>query len=417
MTVAVPLFTPNSPSRGDRFTPATYRQSRDQPSGRPHSSTIITPEGKSVKISRVGVSVAAASALVLGLAACSNDQAAEPSGDATSSAAAGSLSGTLSGGGASSQESAMTSWITGFGSVEPGLTVQYNPVGSGAGRESFLNGQYMFAGSDSALDAEEWEASKAICGTDGAFQVPAYISPVAVAYNLPSVTESVKMDAATIARVFKGEITKWNDPAIAALNEGVELPDLAITPVHRADDSGTTENFTDYLAQAAPEVWGVEAADAFPADFGGESAQQTTGVVSLTQSTPGAITYADASAVGALGTVAVKVGEEFVAYSPEAAAKTVSAAQKIGGLAPQDMGVVIDRTSTEAGTYPIVLVSYHIFCSTYGDQATADNVKAFASYVLSADGQQVAADAAGSAPIAGETETEALAAIASISAA
>ena len=370
-----------------------------------------------MKISRVGASVAAATALVLGLSACSNDQSAEPTGDASAPAGAGSLSGTLSGGGASSQESAMTSWINGFQSVEPGLTVQYNPVGSGAGREGFLNGQYMFAGSDSALDAEEWETSKAICGTDGAFQVPAYISPVAVAYNLPSVDQAVNMDAATIAGIFKGDITNWNDPAIAALNEGVELPDLTITPVHRADDSGTTENFLDYLAQAAPEVWGMEADDAFPADFGGESAQQTTGVVSLTQSTEGAITYADASAVGDLGTVAVKVGEEFVAYSPEAAAKTVSAAEKIGGLAPQDMGVEIDRTSTEAGTYPIVLVSYHIYCSTYGDQATADNVKAFASYVLSEDGQQVAAEAAGSAPIDAETEAEAMEAINSISAA
>lgn len=368
-----------------------------------------------MKISRVGASVAAASALVLGLSACSNDQGAEPNADATNGG--GTLTGTLSGGGASSQESAMTSWINGFQSVESGLTVQYNPVGSGAGREGFLNGQYMFAGSDSALDAEEWEQSKSICGPDGAFQVPGYISPVAVAYNLPSVTESVKMDADTIARVFKGEITNWNDPAIAAQNEGVELPDLAITPVHRADDSGTTENFTDYLAQAAPDAWGQEASDAFPADFGGESAQQTTGVVSLTQSTEGAITYADASAVGELGTVAVKVGEEYVEYSPEAAAKTVSAAEKIGGLAPQDMGVEIDRTSTEAGTYPIVLVSYHIYCSTYQDQATADNAKAFGSYIISEDGQQVAADAAGSAPIDESTREEAQAALDTITAA
>ena len=364
-----------------------------------------------MKISRVGASVAAATALVLGLSACSTgNQAAAP----TPGASSGNLTGTLSGGGSSAMEAAMSSWIDGFKAVQPGLTVQYNPVGSGAGREGFLNGQYAFAGSDAALKTEEWAKSKALCGPDGAFQVPAYISPVAVAYNLPSVTESIKMDAATIAKIFKGEITKWNDPAIAAQNAGVALPDLNITPVHRADDSGTTDNFTDYLAQAAAGVWGREADGTFPAEFGGESAPQTTGVVSLTRSTEGAITYADASAVGDLGTVAVKVGDEFVAYTPEAAAKTVSSAKKIGGLAPQDMGVKIDRTSTEAGTYPIVLVAYHIYCTTYKDQATVDNVKALGSYVLSEDGQNTAASAAGGAPIAGATETEALAAIASI---
>ncbi len=366
-----------------------------------------------MKISRVGASVAAATALVLGLSACSNNnQGAQPSPGA--STGGGNLTGTLSGGGASSQESAMTAWIDGFKSVEPSLTVQYNPVGSGSGREGFLAGQYAFAGSDSALKTAEWEQSKSLCGPDGAFQVPAYISPIAVAYNLPSVTESIKMDADTIANVFNGTITTWNDPKIASQNEGVTLPDTKITVVHRADDSGTTDNFTDYLAEAAPEAWPQEAADAWPSNYAGESAQQTTGVVSLTQSTEGAITYADASAIGDLGTVAVKVGDNYEKYTPEAAAKTVSTAEKIGGLSPVDMGVKLDRTSTEAGTYPIVLISYHIYCSTYQDQATADNVKAFGKYVLSAEGQKVAADSAGSAPISGETETEALAAIDSI---
>lgn len=364
-----------------------------------------------MKISRVGASVAAASALVLGLSACSNsNQAAAP----TPGASSGNLTGTLSGGGASSQESAMTSWIDGFRAVQPGLTVQYNPVGSGAGRTGFLNGQYLFAGSDSALNAEEWAKSKSLCGPDGAFQVPAYISPIAVAYNLPSVKENIKMDADTIAKVFNGTISTWNDPAIAAQNAGVTLPATKITPVHRADESGTTKNFTDYLSKAAPVAWPAAAAEAWPATLSGESAQGTTGVVSLAQSTEGAITYADASAVGTLGTVAVKVGGEFVEFTPEAAAKTVATAKKIGGLAPQDMGVKIDRTSTEAGTYPIVLVSYHIYCTTYKDQATVDNVKAFGSYVLSEAGQQTAAGSAGSAPIAGATETEALAAVASI---
>jgi len=374
-----------------------------------------------VKITRVGASVAAATALVLGLSACgsNNNSSAQPttSGAASESSAAGNLTGTLSGGGASSQSSAMDAWIEGFKSVQPGVQVQYNPVGSGAGREGFLAGQYVFAGSDSAMDNDEWEQSKSVCGTDGAFHVPAYISPIAIAYNLPSVTEPLKLDADTIAQIFAGKITTWNDPKIAATNEGVELPDTKITPVHRADESGTTDNFTDYLSQAAPDSWPDEASQTWPAAYQGESAQKTSGVVSLAQSTEGAIVYADASAIGSLASVSVKVGNEFVAFSPEAAAKAVSTAEKVGGQAPQDMAVKLDRTTTEAGTYPVVLVSYHIFCSTYKDQATADLAKAFGTYVLSADGQQAAADAAGSAPVAGETETEAIAAIESIKAA
>lgn len=366
-----------------------------------------------MKISRVGATVAAATALVLGLSACSSSNT--PS--ATPSKSVGNLTGTLSGAGASSQESAMTAWIDGFKAVQPGLTVQYNPTGSGAGRTQFLAGSVNFAGSDASLKSDEWEKSKSICGTDGAFSVPAYISPIAVAYNLPSVKDSIKLDADTIAKVFSGKITTWNDPAIAALNSGVTLPSTKITVVHRADDSGTTQNFTDYLHAAAPSSWPDASAQAWPKQLTGqESAQQTTGVVSLTQSTEGAITYADASAVGTLGTVAVKVGNDFVQYSPEAAAKTVSTATKVGGQAPQDMGLKLDRTSTAAGTYPIVLVSYHIFCSTYKDQATADAAKAFGEYVLSSDGQQAAAKAAGSAPIGGDTEQQALAAIATIKA-
>lgn len=312
----------------------------------------------------------------------------------------------------------MTAWVEGLKAVQPGLTVQYNPTGSGAGRTQFLAGSVNFAGSDASLKADEWEKSKSICGTDGAFSVPAYISPIAVAYNLPSVKQNINMDADTIAKVFAGKITTWNDAAIAALNPGVTLPATKITVVHRADDSGTTQNFTDYLHAAAASTWTDASAQAWPKQLTGqESAQQTTGVVSLTQSTEGAITYADASAVGTLGTVAVKVGNDFVKYSPDAAAKAVATAKKVGGQAPQDMGLKIDRTSTTAGTYPIVLVSYHIFCSTYKDKATADAAKAFGSYALSADGQQAAAKAAGSAPITGDTEQQALSAIASIKAA
>ena len=360
-----------------------------------------------MKLKRFAPAAALVAVGALTLSACGGSDSGQ---GGTDNGGEQTVSGTLIGGGASSQEAAMTAWIEGVKSSQPDLTVQYDPVGSGSGREGFLNGQYSFAGSDAAMDDEEQSSAQQICGPEGIFHVPAYISPVAVAYNLPGVDGNVNMDPQTIAKVFAGEITKWNDEAIASQNEGVDLPDMDITVVHRADDSGTTENFTAYLDAAAKDAWKYGEVETWPEEIAAESAQQTSGVVSLTQSTEGAITYADASQIGDLGTVAVKVGDEYVPYSAEAAAEAVAKSQ------PGETGdVVLDRATEEAGVYPIVLVSYHIYCNQYQDQATADLAKAFATYVVSEDGQKAASDAAGSAPISADTRDAALERINAIS--
>jgi phosphate transport system substrate-binding protein len=267
-----------------------------------------------------------------------------------------------------------------------------------------------FAGSDAYLDEEEYEASKEVCGPEGAFHVPAYISPIAIAFNLPGV-ETVKMDGPTVAKVFTGEIDTWNDPAIAEQNPEVELPDTPITVVHRNDESGTTENFQEYLAAAAPEVWTEEVSGNWPSQWAAENNKGTAGVVQSTSATEGAITYADASAIGDLGSVAVKVGEEYVEYSPEAAATAVENSTPVEGRAEYDMAMDLARDTTASGSYPVVLVSYEIFCPQYDSQETADLAKAFGEYVISEEGQQTAADAAGSAPMSEELRTRAQEAI------
>lgn len=366
-----------------------------------------------MKATRLGRAAAILSVASLALVACGNgDDSANGGGNGDNGAETetetnggenaegngdSSVSGELIGGGASSQEAAMTAWTQSVSDVHPDLSVSYDPVGSGSGREGFINGQYSFAGSDAAMDADEQSQAEAVCGPDGVFHTPSYISPVAVAYNLPDVEENINMDAETIAAVFAGEITNWSDDAIAEHNEGVDLPDQEITVVHRADDSGTTENFTDYLTEAAgEEAWEFGTFETWPDEITSESAQQTSGVVSLTSETEGAITYADASQVGELGTVAVQVGEEYVPYSAEAAAAAVENSEP---NEEAEGAVSLARDTTESGSYPIVLVSYHIFCNTYQDQQTADQVQAFGEYILSEDGQQAAADSAGNAPI------------------
>ncbi|WP_022869968.1 phosphate ABC transporter substrate-binding protein PstS [Yaniella halotolerans] len=360
-----------------------------------------------MKFSRFYRSAAIASVAAIALAACSSDDGGD-SADANGGGGETTASGNLIGGGASSQEAAMTAWTSGITEVHPDLTVQYDPVGSGAGREGFIAGQYTFAGSDSAMDADEQEQA---CGAANAFHVPSYISPVAVAFNLEGI-DTLNMNPDTIAKVFAGEISSWDDEEIAEQNPDADLPATDITVVHRSDESGTTENFTDYLNGAAGDSWEWEAADAFPEELTGESAQQTSGVVSLTSDTDGAITYADASQIGDLSTVAVGVGEDYVEYSSDAAAAAVETAEED---TESEGARVLDRSTEEEGVYPIVMISYHIFCDEYDDENMVEQVKAFGNYVISEDGQAAAEESAGSAPISDTIRDEATERIEAIS--
>lgn len=345
--------------------------------------------------------------LTLALAACSpsNEEPTESSTTTASDAPATELSGSLNAAGASSQESAMEAWRAGFQSVNPDVTVNYDPVGSGGGRTQFLDGASSFAGSDSLMDSDEYASAVQRCDGDaGAVHLPMYISPIAVIFNLDGIT-SLNMDADTIAQIFDGKITNWNDAAIADQNEGVDLPDLAITTVHRADESGTSANFTDYLEKAS-DSWPYEASGEW-ANSLGESGPGTSALVQIVTDTQGTIGYADASRAGSLGTVALKVGEEYVPFSAEAAAAVVDASPLAEGAnGANDLAYELDRTTTASGAYPLVLVSYDILCQQYDDAVERDLVTGFLKYVASPEGQQTAGSAAGSSPISEELSTE-----------
>lgn len=344
---------------------------------------------------------------------------AETSTPATSAPAAGGtsytpmpgLSGSLKGAGASSQGAAMDAWIAEYGKLQSGVTVNYDGVGSGAGREQMIAGSVNFAGSDAYMKAEELEKVKAVCGPEGVIDIPVYISPIAVPFKLEGINE-LNLKPATLAKIFDGKIATWNDPAIAADNPGVTLPDTAVVPVHRSDASGTTENFMDYLSEAAASDWTHEAGKDWPID-GGESGEKTAGVIQVVQSTEGAIGYADASATDGMTSAKIGVGDTFVAYSPEAAAAVVDSSKRAEGRPEGDLAIELAHDTTASGVYPIVLVSYHIACKSYQDEATANMVKDFLSFVVT-QGQTVAQEAAGSAPISAELAAEALASISSI---
>jgi len=365
--------------------------------------------------------LAAAGLLVLSACAGAAEEVA-PVEEAPAAVEESTLSGTLVGAGASSQGSAAEAWIAGFQTSNPDVTVTYDPIGSGGGRETFQSGASSFAGSDRAFKVDEIaEDNFGSCepGT-GIWEIPAYVSPIAVIFNLEGI-DTLNLDADTLAGIFTGEITNWSDDAIASQNEGVELPDLAITAVHRSDESGTTDNFTDYMAKAAPDTWllnGENAGnfEAWPAEWGGEGAPQTSGVVDAVTNGVGTIGYADASRAGDLGVVSVKVGEEYVPYSPEAAAAIVDAspADSPGERGDNDLAIALDRATEATGTYPIVLVSYMIGCNDYKDDSVVELVKAFMTYVVSEEGQAAAQANAGNAPISAASRAKAEAVIATI---
>lgn len=323
------------------------------------------------------------------------------------------LTGNLAGSGASSMQNAQNAWTESFmGLVQAeggDIQVTYDPTGSGTGREQFLSGQVKFAGTDAALDEEEIAASAEQCNGEEAFNLPVYISPIAVVFNLEGV-EELNLSPEVIGGIFGETITNWNDPAIAELNPDATLPDLPIVPVHRSDDSGTTENFTEYLSENAPDAWTHGPIETWPID-GGQSGDGTSGLISTVEGGNGTIGYADASQAGNLGTAAIQVGEEFVPFSSAAAAKSVDVSPREEGRAENDIVVSLDRTTTEEGVYPIVLISYLALCGSYADSAEGEAVKAYASYIISEDGQAVGEQNAGSAPISEELRTDAQASI------
>jgi len=340
-----------------------------------------------------------AAILALGVAACGGSDDTTSGGGGSS--AGGELSGEIAGAGATSQEAAQEAWIANLEAENSGVTISYDPVGSGGGREQFIAGGVAYAGSDAAISEEEGELKKAVkrCEPGELIEIPAYVSPIAIAYNLPGV-EELQLEPETLAKIFAQEITEWSDPAIAKSNPGVELPDTRITPVNRSDASGTTQNFTEYLSEVVPSVWKDEPSDEWPVK-GGEAAQGTSGVVAAIEAGEGAIGYADASQVGELGVAKIKVGKEYAEPTPEAAAAILEESPEDKELAEDSymFPFKLDRKTEAQGTYPIVLVSYLLACTKYGSADEAAVVKGFLEYVVSPEGQEAAAENAGSAPL------------------
>ena len=367
-----------------------------------------------MNIKRIGSIAAIAIAGAVVLSSCA---ANEDAGSTESSSSSGSdyskLSGTLTGSGSSAQQTAQATWAAGFQNEASGVTVNYTPDGSGAGRENFMSGAADFAGSDAALKDEELSGKFESCKADTkGIDIPVYISPIAIAYKVDGVSD-LTLDAKTIAGIFSGKITKWDDPQIAALNDGAKLPSSNITVVHRSDDSGTTQNFSEYVSANASDVWTEEPSQTFPYQVG-DSAKGTSGVASAMASASNAITYIDDSGAGDLDKAKLMVGDTATEISAEGAAKVVADSETVSGRETNDLAIDINRKDTAEGAWPLVLVSYAIACQEYKDSAKGELVKGYLDYVVSKDAQESAAKEAKSAALSSDLAEKAAKAVASI---
>lgn len=193
---------------------------------------------------------------------------------------------TISGAGSTFVAPLVSVWTPALGSAF-GYTLQYSAVGSGAGIAAITNRQVDFGASDAPLTPDQASACK------GCVQIPWALAATSVAYNVPGAPVHLRLDGATIAKIFLGQITNWNDAAIAKTNPGANMPNLKITPVFRSDGSGTSYNFTDYLSSVSAD-WkskvGNSTQPSFPAGVG---AKGSGGVAGVVKNTPGAVTYVD----------------------------------------------------------------------------------------------------------------------------
>lgn len=334
--------------------------------------------------------VAGLAVLALALSACGSDE------NITDSATTGAgditcATGAMTGAGSSAQKNAMDEWVKNYQQACSGATINYQSVGSGAGIEQFLAGTVDFAGSDSALQEDEQPKADARCRTGKAINLPMVVGPVGVAYNLSGVPDLV-LDASTIAKIFSGAVTTWNDPAISALNTGAKLPATPIQAFHRSDSSGTTDNFTKYLKAAAGPAWTFDATKEWKAP-GGQGAKGNEGVSAGVKQTQGAIGYLELSFIENAGLPAAKIATGAAApveLTTTNAGKAVEAAKVTGS--GKDLKLSIDYATDAEGVYPIVLVTYEILCDSGNSANKLALLKGFLNYTASEQGQADIAD-------------------------
>ena len=330
------------------------------------------------------LAVGAAAMLTLGAAACGSDDS-NP-GSSGSSSGGNASGGTINGAGATFPQPIYSEWAARF-KEKTGITVNYQGIGSGGGIAQFTAGTVDFGATDSPMEDAEIKAAEK---KGQPVHVPTVLGAVTISYNVNGVDKGLKLDGKTAADIFLGKITKWDDPAIKSLNSGVNLPGADITVCHRSDESGTTKNFLQFLADYSPE-WakgpGVDKSVKWPT---GTGAKGNDGVAGCIKQTDGAIGYVEQAYAlqnnFTYASVKNKAGK-FIEPSLEA---TSAAADGI--KVPADLRFTTINSDSPSA-YPIsaitFLLVYQDMCKAGVKQGAAQDTKAWLDYA-EGDGQKVA---------------------------
>ncbi|MGP4016830.1 phosphate ABC transporter substrate-binding protein PstS [Saccharopolyspora sp. 5N708] len=371
-----------------------------------------------MKIKRHTAALAVLAAGALVLAGCGSDQNAPAGGGnpALDSLQVECGTKTLSAEGSSAQKNAMDVFKRDYGLKCQGQQVNYTGSGSGRGVSQFVAGQIDFGGSDSALNEEKGEVAKAAerCQGNPAWNLPMVFGPVAISYNLPGVTD-LTLTPDVIGKIFQGQITKWDDPAIKALNPNAQLPSIDIVPFFRSDESGTTENFQKYLTTATSGAWTGEGKTFQGGPGIGQGREGSDQVAQSVKATEGGFTYVEWSFAKNLGLGIAKIdsGAGPVELSTANIGKAIDGAQIEGQ--GNDLRVNLDSIygNKAPGVYPVVLNTYEIVCSKGYDPDTLKAVKAFLTVAANANAQEL--ESAGYVPLPEGFKTKVLDAVNAIS--
>jgi len=317
----------------------------------------------------------------LGIAACGSSSSGDTGGSGGGGSSGSIPGGTINGAGSTFVQPLVEEWGKAVSDAN-GLTVNYTGNGSGAGQAQLINGTVDFAGSDPPLEPSQFKQVESKNGTS-AVQLPVAFGAVTVSYNVPGLETGLKLDGATVADIFLGKVTNWNDPEIAKLNPGVKLPSDDISVVHRSDDSGTTKLFTTFLSDYSPTWKSQVGADSTVKWPTGTGANGNDGVAGAIKQTTGSVGYVELAYALQSGftTAAVKNSEgNYVApdlKSTSAAAANIKVPSNLGVLSVNAPG---------ADSYPIAsathLMTYKDLCKAGLSKTDAENVVGFLNYAL-----------------------------------
>jgi phosphate transport system substrate-binding protein len=297
----------------------------------------------------------------------------------------------INGAGATFPDPIYQKWFSEYNKLHSNVQINYQPVGSGGGIRQITARTVFFGASDGPMTQEQLDAAPGKI-----LHLPTVIGGVVPIYNLPGVSAELKFTGPLLADIFLGKVAKWNDPAIAKINGGVSLPSTDITVVHRAEGSGTTYIFVDYLAKVSPE-WkskvGVNTQVNWPVGLGGKGSEALTGQV---KQTPGSIGYVELTYALtnklSYGTVQNSAGK-FVRASTESVTAAAAAA---ASQMPADFRVSITNAPGD-NAYPISSFTWMLFYESPQDKPRGKIMVDFMKWALT-DGQKFA-DPLGYAPL------------------